>query len=104
MMPAGLRALDRKLIRDLWEMKGQSLAIAAVIAAGVTMFVTYLSNFDSLQRSRTAYFERARLADVFASLERVGEMERRSFTPAPSMAFCGSIIWDIFRRLFMSCR
>ena len=70
MMPPGLRALDRKLIRDLWEMKGQSLAIAAVVAAGVTMFVTYLSNFDSLQRTRTAYFERARFADVFASLER----------------------------------
>ena len=31
-------------------MKGQALAIAAVIAAGVTMFVAYLSNFDSLQR------------------------------------------------------
>lgn len=28
-MPAGLRPLDRKLLRDLWEMKGQSLAIAA---------------------------------------------------------------------------
>ena len=35
-------------------MKGQALAIAAVIAAGVTMFVTYLSNFDSLQRTRDA--------------------------------------------------
>jgi putative ABC transport system permease protein len=33
-------ALNRKLIRDLWEMKGQALAIAAVIAAGVAMFVT----------------------------------------------------------------
>ena len=42
-------ALNRKLLRDLWEMKGQALAIAAVIAAGVTMFVTYLSNFDSLR-------------------------------------------------------
>ena len=34
-MPARVPALDRKLLRDLWEMKGQSLAIAAVIAAGV---------------------------------------------------------------------
>jgi hypothetical protein len=30
-MPAGMRALDRKLLRDLWEMKGQSLAIASVM-------------------------------------------------------------------------
>jgi putative ABC transport system permease protein len=70
MMPARLRALDRKLIRDLWAMKGQSLAIAAVVAAGVAMFVMYLSNFDSLQRTRAAYYDSARFADVFASLKR----------------------------------
>ena len=69
-MPARLRALDRKLLRDLWAMKGQSLAIASVIAAGVAMFVMYLSNFDSLQRTRAAYYESARFADVFASLKR----------------------------------
>jgi len=65
-----LPALDRKLLRDLWEMKGQALAIAAVIAAGVTMFVTYLSNFDSLERTLDSYYERQRFADVFASAER----------------------------------
>ena len=43
-----MSALDRKLLRDVWEMKGQALAIAAVIGAGVTMFITYLSTFDSL--------------------------------------------------------
>ena len=69
-MPRALSALDRKLLRDLWEMKGQALAIATVIAAGVTMFVTYLSNFDSLYRTREAFYEGARFADVFASLKR----------------------------------
>ena len=69
-MPARLRSLDRKLLRDLWEMKGQSVAIAAVIAAGVSMFVMYLSNFDSLQRTRALYYDDARFADVFASLKR----------------------------------
>jgi putative ABC transport system permease protein len=69
-MPTGLSALDRKLLRDLWEMKGQSAAIAAVVAAGATMFVTYLSNFDSLQRTRAAYYDSARFADVFASVKR----------------------------------
>ena len=34
------------------------------------MFVMYLSNFDSLQRTRAAYYESARFADVFASLKR----------------------------------
>ena len=72
-MPLRLRALDRKLVRDLWEMKGQALAIAAVIAAGVTMFVTYLSNFDSLERTLANYYERQRFADVFAGAVRAPE-------------------------------
>jgi putative ABC transport system permease protein len=69
-LPSAMRALDRKLLRDLWLMKGQALAIATVIGAGVTMYVTYLSNFDSLQRTRAAYYEQARFADVFASATR----------------------------------
>jgi putative ABC transport system permease protein len=69
-MPTRIRALDRKLIRDLWAMKGQSLAIASVIAAGVAMFVMYLSNFDSLERTRASYYDTARFADVFALLKR----------------------------------
>jgi putative ABC transport system permease protein len=69
-MPARIRALDRKLLRDVWQMKGQSIAIASVIAAGVAMFVTYLSNFESLQRTRATYYQSARFADVFASMKR----------------------------------
>jgi putative ABC transport system permease protein len=69
-MPSRLRMLDRKLLRDLWAMRAQAAAIAAVMAAGVTMFVAYFSNFDSLQRARAAYYEQARFADVFAFVKR----------------------------------
>jgi putative ABC transport system permease protein len=69
-MPARIRMLDRKLLRDLWAMKGQATAIASVMAAGITMFVAYFSNFDSLQQARASYYEQARFADVFASLKR----------------------------------
>ena len=69
-MPRFVPTLDRKLLRDLWEMNGQALAIAAVVAAGVAMFVTYLSNFSSLQQTRADYYESSRFAHVFASLKR----------------------------------
>ena len=65
-----ISALDRKLLRDVWEMKGQALAIAAVIGAGVTMFITYLSTFDSLERTLNTYYERQRFADVFVAVKR----------------------------------
>ena len=65
-----VRALDRKLLRDLWTHKGQAIAIAAVIGAGLAMFVAYLSTFASLERSQALYYERYRFADVFAQLKR----------------------------------
>ncbi len=62
--------LDRKLLRDLSQLKGQGLAIGLVIAAGVAMFAMYSSTFESLDHTHTVYYDRYRLADVFASLKR----------------------------------
>ncbi|MDP1571090.1 MAG: ABC transporter permease [Vicinamibacterales bacterium] len=79
-------ALDRKLLRDLWAMKGQAAAIALVMAAGVAMFVMYLSNFESLRRTQTAYYEQQRLADVFASLKRAPERLAARLAAIPEVA------------------
>ena len=65
-----MQALDRKLFRDLWRIKGQALAISMVIAVGVLMLIAYLSNFNSLQSTRDAYYERQRFGHVFATLKR----------------------------------
>ena len=65
-----ISALDRKLLRDVWKMRSQAFAIAMVVAAGVSLFVMYLANFDSLQRSQAAYYQRQRFGDVFASAKR----------------------------------
>jgi putative ABC transport system permease protein len=65
-----IHALDRKLLRDLWRLKGQAVAIGAVMAAGLTMFVAYFSTFISLQATQQAYYEQYRFADVFATVTR----------------------------------
>src|SRR5437588_12673138 len=65
-----MRALDRKWLRDLWQMKGQAAAIAAVIACGVATFVMSNSMRQSLERTRSNYYERYRFAQVFAHLKR----------------------------------
>jgi putative ABC transport system permease protein len=62
--------LNRKLLRDLYVMKAQALAIAMVVAAGVSMYIMYLSNFASLQSTRAAYYAQHRFADVFATMKR----------------------------------
>ena len=67
---SALTPLNRKLLRDLWIMKAQALAIALVVGAGVAMYVMYLSNFESLRETRAVYYEQQRFGDVFASLKR----------------------------------
>jgi putative ABC transport system permease protein len=65
-----IAALDRKLVRDLLAMKGQAFAITMVVAAGVSVYVMYLSNFESLRETQRAFYERGRFGDVFVSLKR----------------------------------
>jgi putative ABC transport system permease protein len=65
-----MRALHRKLLRDLWHIKGQVVAISLVIAAAVSVYVMYLGAFESLRLTQSAYYSQYRFADVFASLKR----------------------------------
>ena len=69
-MVGSLRALDRKLLRDLLRLRGQVLAIALVIASGVAVLVMSLAAAQSLQSSVDAYYDRHRFADVFATVKR----------------------------------
>jgi len=65
-----VRALDRKILRDLWHLKGQVLAIAMVIASGVAVLVMSLSTQQALIQTVDAYYERYAFGDVFAWLTR----------------------------------
>ncbi len=65
-----MKALQRKLLRELWQLRSQAVAIAVVIAGGVATLVMSLSTLDTLQASRDAYYRDCRFADVFASLKR----------------------------------
>ncbi|TRO96183.1 FtsX-like permease family protein [Glycocaulis profundi] len=63
---AWFSALDRKLVRDLWRMKTQALAIGFVIAAGVSVHLLAAGMFSSLEETRRAYYERYLFADIWA--------------------------------------
>jgi putative ABC transport system permease protein len=65
-----MRALDRKLVRDVWQMRGQAVAVALVIACGAATFVMSLTTLDSIKRARDAYYDRYRFADAFAHVKR----------------------------------
>jgi putative ABC transport system permease protein len=61
-----MRPLHLKLLRDLWKMRGQMVAIIAVLACGIAAYVAMLSVHASLRATGDSYFERYRLPDAFA--------------------------------------
>lgn len=67
-------AIDRKLLRDLWQVKGQVLAIVLILMCGVTAFVMTRSALVSLEQTRAAYYDRHRFADVFARVKRAPQV------------------------------
>lgn len=68
-----MKALHRKLWRDLWQMKGQALAIALVVMCGVGTFIMFLATLGTLRETQASYYREDRFADVFASLKRAPE-------------------------------
>ena len=81
-----MRAIDRKLWRDLWGMRGQAVAIALVIVSGVSTFIMSLSVLDSLRRTQTRFYAESHFGDVFASLKRAPENVRQRVLELPGVA------------------
>ncbi len=68
-----MRALDRKLWRDLWRMKGQVFAITLVVISGAATYIMFISTIDSLHLTRERFYREYRFADLFVSLKRAPE-------------------------------
>ncbi|WP_374564837.1 ABC transporter permease [Ideonella sp.] len=81
-----MKALDRKLLRDLRLMWSQALTIALVVASGVGGFITSLSAVDSLALARDRFYTTARFADVFASVKRAPSALADSLRDTPGVA------------------
>lgn len=65
-----MKALDRKLLRDVLLMKGQLLAICAVIACGVATFIMMQSALSGLSFTQQSYYDHSKFARVFSNLKR----------------------------------
>lgn len=65
-----MRALDRKLLRDLRRIWAQTLAIALVLGCGIMVLVGAQATQATLIQTQAAYYERHRFADIFAGASR----------------------------------
>lgn len=69
-MSGMVTTLNRKLLRDLWRIRGQVLAIAIVVACGTAIFVMMNGVERSLDLTRKAYYQSYRFAELFAPVKR----------------------------------
>ena len=81
-----LTPLDLKLFRDLGRMKGQIVAVSLVMACGLAMMIMTRSIILTLERTRDAYYQRHRLADVFGSLKRAPKALADRMAAIPGVA------------------
>ena len=78
-----MRAINLKLARELWGMRGQALAIAFVIAGGIATWLISATTLDSLERTRDSFYTGQRFAQVFATLKRAPERMGRRIASIP---------------------
>lgn len=80
-----MRALNQKLLRDSWQMRGQLLAIMLVVVAGMATFVGMRGVMHALQETQGAYYTAYRFADGFASVRRAPERVAQELRTVPGI-------------------
>src|SRR5687767_8415771 len=78
--------LDRKMLRDLWQMRSLAAAISVVMGCGVALFILSRSMLHSLELTQRTYYERYNFADVFASIKRTPDVLIDRLAQIPGVA------------------
>lgn len=81
-----MTAINRKLLREVWQHRGQMLSIAAVVAAGIMTVLTMRGTYESLVAARDGYYRDARFPDAWVQLERAPESLTRRLRDIPGVA------------------
>ncbi|HEY9024969.1 MAG TPA: FtsX-like permease family protein, partial [Burkholderiaceae bacterium] len=92
-----MKALDRKLLRDLRLMWSQALTIALVVASGIGGFLTSLSAVDSLALARDDFYAAGRFADVFAGVKRAPNAVAQVLRELPGVADVQTTVQAVVR-------
>ena len=80
-----IKPLDRKLLRDLRRLRMQAVAVSAVLACGVALFVMATGMYDSLERARDDYYDSARMADLAVSVVRAPDPVAKELAALPGI-------------------
>jgi putative ABC transport system permease protein len=80
-----VKAIDRKLLRDLWQMRSQVVTVALVVGSAFSGFAGSFATYYSLVEARDAFYESARFGDVFADVKRAPRAVERRIAEIPGV-------------------
>ncbi|MBL8212064.1 MAG: FtsX-like permease family protein [Bryobacterales bacterium] len=80
-----MRALDIKLFRDLWHVRGQVIAIACVLGAGIATYVMSAATLDSLLTTQASLYRQYRFPEFFVGLKRAPASVRDRVAALPGV-------------------
>ncbi len=80
-----MRALDKKLLRDVWRMRLHAAGVALVLACGLSVFVMAVGMRGSMERTRAAYYTERNMADLAVSLVRAPDRVAQALAAAPGV-------------------
>ncbi len=80
-----MKALDRKIWRDLWRMKGQVFAITLVVISGAATYIMFITTMHSLESTRSRFYRDYNFADVFIHLKRAPENIKEKIKDIPGV-------------------
>jgi putative ABC transport system permease protein len=81
-----VKALDRKLLREVRGHLGMLLAVTGIIAVGVGCMVTLASAYLNLSEAKTLYYAQCRMADFSIELKKVPLSELLRLAALPEVA------------------
>jgi len=80
-----ISVLNRKLVRDLWHLRGQVFTVGLIVACGIATYVTMRGAYESIERAQQDYYTRYRFADVFAQLKRAPNVLAQQIASLPGV-------------------
>ena len=80
-----MTAINRKLLREVWQHRSQMVSIGAVVAIGMMTVLTMRGTYESLVIARDLYYRTARFPDVWAPLKRAPDSLTRRLREIPGV-------------------
>jgi putative ABC transport system permease protein len=91
-----VKAINRKLLRDLWQLRSQVFTVALVVASALSGFSGCFATYYSLVNARESFYEAAGFGDVFSEIKRAPRAIERHILAIPGVADAETtVVFDV---------